>query len=134
MLNGGQFSNQLGTFLASGTSTVGTTTVGNNIYLQNNAVISGGLLKTAGGAVIETVGGQAATLDGSSQGALHNAGTYVGTNNSTTFLSGVINNTGSLASRPAATSPICVSPTARHCRVAGRSFSATARTIGCSAR
>ncbi len=72
-------------------------TVGNNVYLQNNAVVSGGLLKTAGGGVIQTVGGQSATLDGASQGALHNAGTFVGTNNSTTFLSGVINNTGSIA-------------------------------------
>ena len=69
---------------------------GNNVYLQSNAVVSGGQLKTTGGGVIETVTGQAATLDGSSQGAMNNTGTYVGTNNSTTYLSGVINNTGSL--------------------------------------
>ena len=88
VLNNGQFNNKGGTIAALG--------AGNNVYLQNNVVVSGGLLKTTGGGVIETDGGQTATLDGTSQGGITNAGTFVGTNNSTTNLNGVINNTGSI--------------------------------------
>ena len=88
VLNGGQFNNFGGTILAAGN--------GNNVDLQTGAVVSGGLLNTTGGGVVQTVTGQSATLDGSSQGAITNAGTFVGTNNSTTFLNGTINNTGSL--------------------------------------
>src|SRR6202030_3817457 len=46
---------------------------------------------------IETAPGHAATLDGTSQGALTIAGTYQVTNNSTTFLSGTINSNGTIS-------------------------------------
>ena len=49
------------------------------------------------GGLIETAPGNAATLDGTSQGALTIAGTYQGSNNSTTFLNGTINNTGTIS-------------------------------------
>src|SRR5205807_9463984 len=46
--------------------------------------------------LIETAAGNAATLDGTSQGALTIAGTYQVINNSTTFLNGTITNTGTI--------------------------------------
>ncbi len=86
VLNGGQFNNATGTILAQG--------AGNNVYLQSNVAVSGGWLGSTGGGVVTTVSGQAAYLDGTSQGAITLAGTYIASNNSQTFLNGVINNTG----------------------------------------
>ncbi len=86
VLLGGQFNNNGGTILASG--------AGNGVYLENNVVVSGGTLGSTGGGNVQTVSGQTATLDGTSQGAITLAGTYVGANNSTTFMNGTVNNTG----------------------------------------
>ena len=86
VLTGGQFNNLSGTILASGT--------GDDVYLQANVIVSGGLLESTGGAVVSTVGGNTTTLDGTSQGALKLAGTFVAHDNTTTNLNGTINNTG----------------------------------------
>ncbi|MBV9860284.1 MAG: hypothetical protein JO038_09310, partial [Alphaproteobacteria bacterium] len=88
VLNGGGFNNKGGTIKAVGS--------GNNVYLQQGAVISGGLLTTSGGGLIEVATGQSGSLDGSSQGALTNAGTFLVADNGALFLSGVIDNTGTI--------------------------------------
>src|SRR5439155_9919900 len=80
VLYGGQFNNNGGTIEAVGS--------GNNVYLENSVTISGGTLTDSGGGLIQTASGHVASLDGTSQGALTNAGTYQVTNNSATFLSG----------------------------------------------
>ena len=87
-LNGGQFNNHGGTILATG----GT----NDVALQNGVTVSGGLLESTGGAIVTTTSGFLATLDGSSQGALTLAGTFVTHDNSSTTLEGTINNTGTM--------------------------------------
>ncbi|HWY51255.1 MAG TPA: FecR domain-containing protein [Chthoniobacterales bacterium] len=89
VLSGGQFNNNGATIEAIGS--------GNNVYLENSVTISGGTLSDSGGGLIETAAGHAATLDGTSQGALTVAGTYQVTNNSTTFLKGTITNTGTIS-------------------------------------
>src|SRR5207253_11400328 len=57
----------------------------------------GGTLTDSGGGLIQTASGHSASLDGTSQGALTNAGTYQGNDNSTTYLSGTINNTATIS-------------------------------------
>ncbi|HLG89932.1 MAG TPA: choice-of-anchor D domain-containing protein [Alphaproteobacteria bacterium] len=84
----GQFNNKTGTIEAVG--------AGNNVYLQGSVVVSGGTLTSSGGGVVQTTTGQQASLDGTSQGALTNSGTFQVTNNSTVFLDGTINNTGTI--------------------------------------
>ncbi|MBV9860385.1 MAG: Hint domain-containing protein, partial [Alphaproteobacteria bacterium] len=69
---------------------------GNNVYLQQGAVISGGLLTTSGGGLIEVATGQSGSLDGSSQGAITNAGTFLVADSGALFVSGVIDNTGTI--------------------------------------
>src|SRR4029077_6426458 len=89
VLNSGQFNNKAAMIEAVGS--------GNNVTLENNVTISGGTLSGSGGGLVETAAGNAATLDGTSQGALTIAGTYQVTNNSTTFLNGAIINTGTIS-------------------------------------
>src|SRR6202011_5130888 len=89
VLSGGQFKNQGATIEAIGS--------GNNVYLESSVTISGGTLSDSGGGLIETASGHSAFLDGKSQGALTIAGTYQGTNKSTTSLNGTFNNTGSIS-------------------------------------
>src|SRR4029077_6014987 len=88
VLSGGQFNNKVGMIEAVGS--------GNNVYLENGVTISGGTLTDRGGGLIQTAAGHNASLDGTSQGALTIAGTYQGTDNSTTFLNGTITNTGTI--------------------------------------
>ncbi len=88
VLSGGQFNNKGGTIEAIGG--------GNNVSLENNVTISGGTLSDSGGGLIQTASGHNAFLDGTTQGALTNADTYQGTNNSATFLNGTITNTGTI--------------------------------------
>ena len=88
VLNGGQFNNKGAMIEAIGS--------GNNVTLESNVTISGGTLSDSGGGLIQTAISNGATLDGTSQGALTIAGTYQGSNNSTTFLNGTINNTGTI--------------------------------------
>ena len=87
VLNGGQFNNKAAMIEAVGS--------GNNVTLENSVTISGGTLSGSG--LFQTAAGHAATLDGTSQGALTIAGTYQVTNNSTTFLNGTITNTGTIS-------------------------------------
>jgi uncharacterized repeat protein (TIGR01451 family) len=64
------------------------------VQFVNGAVIQGGTLVTTNGGVLGTAASTTITLDGSSHGALTNAGTYTAANNSATILSGTINNGG----------------------------------------
>ena len=76
-----------GTLAASGSSTV---------QFMNGTTIQGGTLNASGGAILGAAAGQTITLDGSTHGALTNAGTYTGVNNTATILQGTINNTGAI--------------------------------------
>ncbi len=88
-MNGGTIQNRGGTIEATGGST---------IQLMGNVAIQGGTLTTDSGhgSVIETVSGSSTTLDGSTLGALTNSGAFVVSNNSTAYLNGTIDNTGSI--------------------------------------
>ncbi len=87
-LNGGVFNNKLGTIQAVGT--------GNNVYLYNSTTVAGGTMQGVNGGMVETLTGYSAQLDGSSQGAITLAGTYLANNASTTVLNGTVNNTGTI--------------------------------------
>jgi hypothetical protein len=65
---------------------------GSEVQLFNGVTISGGTLGTTGaGALLHTLNGHTITLDN-----LTIAGTYTGSDNSTTILTGAINNTGDI--------------------------------------
>jgi YVTN family beta-propeller protein len=81
------FNNLGGRILASGS--------GSTVQFISGSV-QGGTLATASNGTLTTPGGNAFTLDGSSQGTLTIAGTYVVGNGATTFLTGMINNTGAI--------------------------------------
>ncbi len=81
------FNNAGGRILASGS--------GSSVQFVSGTV-QGGTLATASSGTLTTPGGSGFTLDGSSQGTLTIAGTYVVSNNSTTYLNGNINNTGAI--------------------------------------
>lgn len=85
-LNGTTFNNTGGTILASG--------AGSNMQFANGAVIQGGTLLQSTGASLGVLGGNSLTLDGNAHGPLTITGTFTVNNNSTTFLTGTINNTG----------------------------------------
>ncbi len=76
-----------GTLAASGSATV---------QLLTGTSIQGGTLNASGGATLGPASGHTVTLDGSTHGALINAGTYTGVNGSATILQGTINNTGAI--------------------------------------
>ena len=81
--SGGNITNTGGTIKAIGSSSV--------VALQSGVIVTGGTLTTSSGGVIETPGGQTATLSG-----LTNSGTYNVSDNSTTIMQGTITNTGLL--------------------------------------
>ncbi len=72
---------------------------GSKVQLASGAVIQGGTLSTDSGhgSSIGTLASSNATLDGLTLGTLNNAGAFVANNNSTTYLQGTINNTGSIS-------------------------------------
>ena len=76
-----------GTISATGTGVV---------QFLSGSTIQGGAVSAAGGGVLGTGANQTVTLDGSTHGALTIAGVYSGANNSTTVVTGAINNTGSI--------------------------------------
>jgi hypothetical protein len=78
-------------------STIEALGAGSSISLYNGAVISGGTLKTTGGAVIQSTG--VGTLDGSSNGALTiaSASTIADQNDQYLYLQGSIVNDGTIA-------------------------------------
>jgi len=86
VLSNSTLNNRAGTVNVNGASS--------SVQFVNNATIQGGTLATANGGILTIPSGNSITLDGSSQGTLNIAGTYVVANNSTTFLLGTINNTG----------------------------------------
>ncbi len=88
-LNGGTINNTGGTIKAIN---------GGAVQLLNGIVIQGGTLTTDSGhgSVIETVYGNNAVLDGSTQGTLANSGALSVVGNSTLYTKGTINNTGSI--------------------------------------
>jgi len=85
-LNGSIFNNTGGNILASGT--------GSNVQFANGAVIQSGTITTSGGGVLGVANSNNLTLDGNAHGPLTIVGTYMGSNGSSTFLIGTINNTG----------------------------------------
>jgi YVTN family beta-propeller protein len=93
-LSGSTISNSAGTIKVSGSSST--------IQFVNNARIEGGTLATANNGVLTIPSGNAITLDGSTLGPLTISGTYVGANNTTTYLIGTINNTGTIQINAAA--------------------------------
>ena len=88
-LSSGNIQNMGGTIQATG---------GSMVQLSNNVTIQGGTLTTDSGmnSAIETMSGSNATLDGSTRGTLTNSGAFVVANNSTAYVKGTINNTGSI--------------------------------------
>jgi hypothetical protein len=73
-------------------------TSGSSVQLLNGATIEGGTLSTDSGhgSTIGVYTGNSATLDGSTQGTLNNASAFNVANNSTAYIKGTINNTGSI--------------------------------------
>ncbi|MGO9125672.1 MAG: choice-of-anchor D domain-containing protein [Terriglobales bacterium] len=109
VLNPGGFTNQgLLEATAGGTLVLSNSTINNGtgtikvngaasaVQFANGATIQGGTLATANNGVLTTPSGNNITLDGSSQGTLTIAGTYVGANNTVTYMTGTINNTGAI--------------------------------------
>ena len=66
------------------------------VQFSGSADIQGGTLTTIGGGTIETLSGNTTWLDGSTNGTLTIVGAYTGEDNSSTILSGTINNTGAI--------------------------------------
>jgi hypothetical protein len=90
ILNGGTINNSGGTIKALN---------GGVVELYNGVTIQGGTLTTDSGlgSLVETVSSdRSVTLDGMSKGTLNNSGAFSVANNSTAFLKGAINNTGSI--------------------------------------
>jgi hypothetical protein len=98
VLDGNTFKNTGGTIQANG--------AGSMVLLESGAIVTGGTLSTSSSGLIETPSGQTATLSG-----LTNSGAYVMANNSTTFLSGKITNTGTISLDSTGDNTIAMIPT-----------------------
>jgi len=83
VLFGDTYTNSGGTIQAVGS--------GSSVVLENGVTVNGGTLTTGTGGLIQIPGGQTATLSG-----LTNSGTFAVQNNGIAFLSGAINNTGTI--------------------------------------
>jgi YVTN family beta-propeller protein len=82
---------------ANGTGTIKVNGANSTMEFVSGAVIQGGSLVSVNSGLLTVAGGSTITLDGSTtQGSLTIAGTYVGTNGSTTVLKGTIVNTGTI--------------------------------------
>ncbi len=88
--------------ISNGAGTIEVNGAASSVQFVNNATIQGGTFATANNGVLTIPSGNAITLDGSTLGALTIAGNYVGANNTTTFLVGAINNTGTIQLNAAA--------------------------------
>lgn len=80
-----------GDFTNTGNGSIQANGPGSEVQLFNGAVIHGGTFSTSSGGVIRTINSHAATLD-----SLTNSGTYVGNDNSSTFLTGTMTNNGDM--------------------------------------
>jgi YVTN family beta-propeller protein len=69
---------------------------GAQVALGNSADIQGGTLTSSSSGLMNTLASNGVNLDGSTHGALTIAGTYTEQANSTTVMSGTINNTGTI--------------------------------------
>ncbi len=87
-INTSTVNNQGGTISVNGAASA--------VQFVSGATIQGGTLATANSGVLGTASGTTITLDGSTHGALNNAGTYTAANNSATILVGTINNAGAI--------------------------------------
>ena len=82
---------------AGGNITNNSTGTGSGVYVYGSTTIQGGSLNNTSGSFFGTVGGYAASLDGSTgAGAVTINGTYTGDYNSSTYLYGTIHNQGNL--------------------------------------
>jgi YVTN family beta-propeller protein len=88
ILSNGTINNNAGTIQVNGSNS--------SVQFVNNATIQGGTIATANGGILTIPSGNTITLDGSTQGPLALAGTYVGSNNTSTYLLGEINNSGQI--------------------------------------
>ncbi len=93
-LSGSTINNASGTIKVSGASSV--------VQFVNNARIESGTLSTASNGTFTIPSGNTITLDGSTLGPLALAGTYAGANNTQTYLTGSINNSGNIQLNAAA--------------------------------
>ena len=93
-LSGGQINNQGGVIQAIGTSVVSGSTIADGVWLENNVTVSGGLLTSSGGGILETIAGHSANLDATVTNGITLTGNYLGHDNSTTSINGVLTNGG----------------------------------------
>ncbi len=73
-----------------------TANAGASVLINANTVIQGGTLSNNGGAFFGTGSGSAATLDGTTHGAITINGQYTSDFHTTTFLGGTVNNQGNI--------------------------------------
>jgi YVTN family beta-propeller protein/adhesin HecA-like repeat protein len=100
VVSNGTINNHAGTIQVNGSNS--------SVQFVNSATIQGGTLATANGGILTIPSGNAIIFDGSSQGLLNLAGTYVGANNTSTFLLGQINNTGLIQLNAAANNTLLI--------------------------
>ena len=87
---------QINTTVVNAGATISSLGSGSNVQFFNGADIEGGTFNTSGGGVLGAANGNNLTLDGASHGAITNAGVLSAPDNTDTFVSGTMNNTGSI--------------------------------------
>jgi len=92
--NGGVL--QTSTSVNNQNATIAANGMNSTVQFLNGTTVQAGTLSTLNGGILGVAANQTATLDGTTHGALINAGTYTGPNNSTTVLLGTINNAGAI--------------------------------------
>jgi hypothetical protein len=93
---------QIVTTIVNKSGTISAASSASTVQMLNGADIRGGTLSSTSGGTLGSFSGNSVTLDGVAQGTITLAGTYVGQNNSTTFLAGTVNNTGNIQLNSAA--------------------------------
>ena len=88
VLSNSTINNKAGTIQVNGSTS--------SVQFVNGATIQGGTLATTTGGVLTIPSGNNIAFDGVTQGILTLAGTYVGSNNTTTYMVGTISNMGAI--------------------------------------
>src|SRR6202167_2784899 len=92
--NGGVL--QTSTSVNNQNATITANGMNSTVQFLNGTTVQAGTLSTLNGGILGVAANQTTTLDGTTHGALINAGTYTGPNNSSTVLLGTINNAGAI--------------------------------------
>src|SRR6202167_3519361 len=92
--NGGVL--QTSTSVNNQNATITANGMNSTVQFLNGTTVQAGTLSTLNGGILGVAASQTTTLDGTTHGALINAGTYTGPNNSSTVLLGTINNAGAI--------------------------------------